>query len=128
MSAPAYSPELLARFRDPTHAGSFPAGTPGVATGWAGDAGDGRLVRVQLRVEPGAAIADARFKAFGCPATIACASYLTGELVGRTLEQVARLTPAAIASALDVADDLRAAPELAVAALRDALERASSPA
>jgi NifU-like protein involved in Fe-S cluster formation len=61
-------------------AGDLPAG-PGVVYGVAGDAEQGARVRFEFRVE-GGRVLEARFRAFGCPHFIACASWLTDRLRG----------------------------------------------
>ena len=61
-------------------AGDLSAG-PGVVCGVAGDAEQGARVRFEFRVE-GGRVLEARFRAFGCPHFIACASWLTDRLRG----------------------------------------------
>lgn len=94
-----------------------------MCTGEAGDADEGRLVRIQLRLAAGA-IAQARFKAFGCAATIASASWLAERLPGLGLDAARRIGPDELAAGLGLARDQRAAAELALQALRAALEAA----
>lgn len=124
MSPPPYSPEVLEHFRNPAHAGSFPRDAAGVVTGEAGDEASGRLVRMQLRVAPDATIREVRFKAFGCPATIASASFVAARLSGRGLADSGALTAAGVAEALALPASRRRAAELALEALARALERA----
>jgi len=92
-----------------------------VQTGEAGDAASGRLVRLQLRLAADGRIAEARFKAFGCPVTIACASFATERVAGQTCAEAAALTSAEIAQGLELAPDRASAPDLVVAALGAAL-------
>ena len=125
MSAPApnrpYSDQVLDHLRRPRGAGSLRRSDPDVRTGEAGDSEDGRLVRMQLRVEASGAILEARFKAFGCAATIAAASWLTGSLEGRSCSDAACIEAAEIGRALALAADQAPAAELALQALRAAL-------
>ena len=115
-----YSEEVLARFRDPSNLGSLAQGDPDVGTGRAGDESTGRVVCVQLRVDGANVIAEACFKAFGCPATIAAASLATELVQGRPLERVGGLTHAEVAQALNLSPERQMAAEVAVAALHAA--------
>ncbi len=122
MSRPgAYSPEVLAHFRRPQNLGSLPLEEADVGAGEAGDLASGRLVRVHLRLAAGGTIGAARFKAYGCPATIACASLATERADGAPLEVAERISAAELAAALQLASDQHPAAEVVVAALRAAL-------
>ncbi len=112
-----YSPQVLARFREPCNLGSLPRDDPGVGTGEAGEESTGRLVRVQLRVDAQGVITEARFKAFGCPATIACASWVTECASGASLAELPRVREPELVEALRLAPERRPAAEVAVAAL-----------
>ncbi len=130
MSERAPSAAVLDHLRSPRHAGAFPPGEVGVRTGEAGDLEQGRLVRFQLRPFPagsgGGGVREARFKAFGCAATIASASWLSEQVSGQPEERARVIEPAEIARALDLSPGRRSAAELAVRALRAAL--AATPA
>ena len=71
-------------------------------------------------------IEDARFQAYGCPATIACASEAVRLAKGSTLLEAASVAVDRIASALDLAAGKRSSAELAVEALQAALTDAIS--
>jgi NifU-like protein involved in Fe-S cluster formation len=77
---PRYGAEVRRRMRTLAGAGDLPEG-PGVVYGVAGDAEQGARVRFEFRVE-GGRVLEARFRAFGCPHFIACASWLTDRLRG----------------------------------------------
>ncbi len=115
-----YSAEVLARFRNPANLGSLAQEDPDVGTGRAGDESTGRVVCVQLRVDGANVVAEACFKAFGCPATIAAASLATELVQGRRLERVGALTDVEVAQALNLSPERWAAAEVAVAALHAA--------
>ena len=121
MAGGAYSPEVLARFREPPNLGSLPRDDPSVGTGEAGEESTGRLVRVQLRVDAEGVIAEARFKAFGCPATIASASWITERVSGAPLAALPPVTRSELIEALQLAPERREAADVAVAALTSAL-------
>jgi nitrogen fixation NifU-like protein len=116
-----YSPEVLARCREPRRAGSLPQDDAAVGTGTAGTLDEGTVTRVQVRVGADGVVADARFKVFGCSAAIASASLVADRLVGATLDEARRLEPAALVEALALADGKRPMAALAVAAARLAL-------
>lgn len=77
-----YNDEVLRRFRGLPGSGDLP-GTAGIVEGCAGDREQGAEVRLQLRLEQGR-VAEARFRAFGCPHFLAGASWLTDRLSGTT--------------------------------------------
>jgi nitrogen fixation NifU-like protein len=114
---------VLEHLRRPRGAGALPREDPDVRTGEAGDPDEGRLVRMQLRLD-GARIAEARFKAFGCAATIASASWLAERLPGLAREEAARIRPDDVAAALGLAGGQGAAAALALEALHEALQAA----
>ncbi len=126
MAGEGYSAPLLQHFRNSQYAGSFPRDTPGLVSGEASEEGGARIVRIQLLLDADGRIRDARFKAFGCPATIASASFAASRLPGRPLGEAEGLAVAEIVEALDVPEERRGAVELAIAALRAALARARS--
>jgi nitrogen fixation protein NifU and related proteins len=92
-----YSDTVLDHYRNPRNVGEIP-GTAAVAQ--AGDPATGDVLRISLRIE-GDVIAEARFKAFGCTASIAAGSMTTMLLEGRTLDEAARLTNLDVVRALD---------------------------
>ena len=122
MAPAAYSPKLLAHFRDPVNPGCFPPGTDGVFRGEAGSAAAGRLVRIELRLASDGTIGEARFQAFGCPATIASASFAVSRIGGQTPSRAAALSADEICAALALPDHRREAGELCAAAVRAATE------
>jgi nitrogen fixation NifU-like protein len=92
------------------------------AVGTDGNPVYGSLVRLYLRVEAGHVRA-ARFKAFGCSATIAAASMITVLATGIALRQARLLDAAAIESALGgLPAEKRYCAAVAATALRRALD------
>ena len=78
---------------------------------------------MSLRLE-GDRVAAARFHTYGCGATIAAGSMLTELILGRTVAECRAVTADALAAALGgFPPDKLHCPELAVAALRDVLEK-----
>jgi nitrogen fixation NifU-like protein len=95
----AYSPQVWAHFQQP-HGSGRPARSD-FLSGRSGALKRGALVELWLRVE-GERIEEARFEAFGCPATVAAASWLCQWLPGRTLAQALALDGLTIAQALEI--------------------------
>ncbi len=118
---PSAPSTLLDHFRQPRNAGPL-AGATG--SGTAQNAACGDVVRLDVRVENGR-IADARFLAQGCPASIGAASLLTTVAIGLDVAAARALDPRRL---LDEAGESRAEQEhgmsLAVRALGLALGKA----
>ena len=83
---PRYSAEVHALFRDRTRAGSLPSSGADVGTGEASSEDSSERVRLQIRIGDDARIETARFKAFGCPVTIASAAYVAQRIEGRATD------------------------------------------
>lgn len=97
-----YSPETLRRFGQAGGGTEPPGDTRG--TWVAGEAEDRTLqvwVRFELNVHEGRVEA-VRFRVFGCPHTIAAASYAADEIAGQPAEFLGRLDVRAWGRALDV--------------------------
>lgn len=82
-----YSPQLLDHFQNPRNAGEIagPDASAEIENPACGD-----VLRLALKLSAGQ-IVDAKFKAKGCVAAIACGSALTELLVGRTLAEARKL-------------------------------------
>ena len=101
-----YSSEVLRRFGSPQRLIELTQGAPGAAV-VAGEAEDRTLhvwVRFQLQVIEGIVQA-VRFQVFGCPHTVAAASWTAEWLQGRPAESASRLDVREIEAALDVPVD-----------------------
>ena len=109
---------LLDHFDHPRGAGTF-AGADGVLRGAAGSEHHGAVIRIELRRD-GETVVDARFKAWGCPATIACASLVTEWLRGRTLADARAVDVRDLVAPLELPVDRLYAPLLVEDALRAA--------
>lgn len=92
-AASRYSETVLTLFRELAGAGDLSAGGGKVVSGEAVALDRGAWVRFEARVE-GERFADCRFRAFGCPHTLAAASMVAGRLRG---------APPAAASSIDAA-------------------------
>lgn len=102
-------------FRGATH-----AGTPEDAThyGEAGTPGQGPCIRIWLKVKDHR-VSEARWKAWGCPAAIACSEAVCRRAEGRLLEELGRVTPEEVADWVgSVPEGKEHCPELVAQALR----------
>lgn len=115
-----YSAPILRLFQETPRAGEFAAGTPGVVTAEAGSKAAHSVLRLQLLFEAGK-VADARFKAYGCPSSIAVGAWIAGWSLGRTRVELAALRAADLRQALEIADDRAHCALLGEDAIRAAL-------
>ena len=116
-----YTDMVLAHFRAPRNAGSFPAGTANVAQGSAGDRKRGREIRLELKLTGEGRVEAMRYRVYGCPATIALCSVLSERVVGRTREEAVALSGLGLAEELKIPAPKRDAALLLEDALRTAL-------
>jgi len=114
-----YSEILLDHFNHPRNAGTALPGDTGVGTAHYPTCGD--VVRIFLRIED-EIVADGRFQASGCGPGIACTSALLEMAVGRSAVSAAALTAEDIARILELPQEKAHCAELAVTALRNALQ------
>lgn len=112
------SPAVWAHFRRPRHPGR-PAGD--CRHGRGGALRTGSLIDLWLRVDDGT-VREAGFEAFGCPSTIAAASWVCDWLPGRSLAAARGLDGLAIAEALQLAAAKRGVALVAEDALKAALD------
>ncbi len=91
-----YTEKALEHFYNPRNVGEL-AGAD--ASAELGEPECGDAVRIWIKVAEGR-LAQVSFKAFGCPAVIACSSMLTELATGLTLEAAAELTDQQVVAAL----------------------------
>ena len=118
-----YSKEVADHISNPRNAGELidPSGIGDVTNEVCDD-----RIRLTLNVADGV-ITEAKFKASGCPPTIAAASVLTGLICGRTIEDAQRLTRNDVINALGRLPSTKMhCGVLAIEALRAALERSKT--
>lgn len=116
-----YSPLVAEHFANPRNAGVLAPG-PSVIAGSAGSAAQGVQFAFSVRVE-GEHIREVRQQVYGCPHSIAAASWLSERLVGATLEDLQQWRWREIVAALEVPASKRGRMLVLEDALR-ALERA----
>jgi len=97
-----YNDAVWAHYRHPVGAGSLDATAADVGTGEVGSQAQGAVLRVQIQVDGQGIIRAARFKAYGCGATIAAGSFAAQQLPGCTLAQALALDSGALIAALSL--------------------------
>jgi len=114
-----FSARVLERFNNPKTAGPLPDAD---TVGMAGLPGEGPYMAIYLRRQSGK-ISAARFDTYGCPAAIACGSWLTEWVCGKDRETALRIEPCDLAvmlGGLPLGKEHCAV--MAISALRKALE------
>jgi NifU-like protein involved in Fe-S cluster formation len=97
--------ELVWRlFNEAPHAGSFPANVSDVVSATASTPAAKAALRLQARLHD-RKVAEARFRAHGCPTTIAVGAWIADWMIGRDVEELPRLEAATLRAALEIPDD-----------------------
>ena len=104
MSAAESNVLLKRHFFEPVGAGSFAVGSLSVVEGRAGSSKRGVAVQLQCQLQ-GQKIKAVRFLAWGCPHSIAAASWLAETLTGLSLDEASGVNAMQIAAALEVPTD-----------------------
>lgn len=101
-----YSPAIWKCFDAPSHAGVLAKGAGVVITAQAGSAAARSLLSLSARMQ-GRVVAEARFKAYGCPSAIAVGEWLAEQISGKTVEALRSMdwSAPAIRQALEIAED-----------------------
>ena len=115
-----YAEPIWRLFTGAPRAGTFDPGTPGVVSGQAGTKAARSVLRLELRFADGR-VADSRFRAYGCPTSIAVGAWIAGWAMGRSAPELAGLRAADLRQALEIADDRAHCAMLGEDALRAAL-------
>lgn len=98
-----YPPEVWRRFVETPRAGSFGPST-GVSAAEVGSHAGKFRMRLECRVV-GGTVADARFRAWGCPYTIAVGAWLAEWCVGRPISDLATARIAELRAGLEIPED-----------------------
>jgi len=115
-----YSPQVRERFERPANAGRL---LGHVVSGGAGNEATGARVEFDFRLR-GDLVEQAVFRAYGCPHTIAAASWVAEEAEGRSLADTSWLDPLSLAVLLEVPDHKLGVLLVVQDALEDAARRA----
>jgi nitrogen fixation protein NifU and related proteins len=95
--------------------------------GEAGLEGDGPFIKIWVQLE-GETVSRAAYRTYGCPACIACASQLVELIIGRDQKKIVSLEPTDLILLLGgLPEGKEHCPQMAVQALRAALENSRSP-
>lgn len=97
-----YNPLVLEHFTSPRNVGSLDQNDSDVATATVGSQNQGGVIRVQIRVDESGIINAICFKAYGCGATIAAASWATEWAKGKHIGQVADFNSTMLIQALSL--------------------------
>jgi nitrogen fixation NifU-like protein len=79
-----YSHQVLEQFQNPRHAGELPHADANVCVD---NPACGDILQLAIKVRDGC-VADARFRARGCVASIACGAQLVDMILGKSLAEV----------------------------------------
>ena len=96
----AYSNQVIDHYENPRNVGSFDKEDPAVGTGMVGAPACGDVMKLQIKVNEGGIITDAKFKTYGCGSAIASSSLVTEWVKGKTLDQAAEIKNVHIAEEL----------------------------
>ena len=87
----AYSDKVLDHYQNPRNVGSLDKNDPNVGTGVVGAPECGDVMKLQIRVDDGGKIVDAKFKTYGCGSAIASSSLATEWLKGTSVDAAAEI-------------------------------------
>ena len=91
-----YSPAVMDHFHSPRNVGDLPDAD---GVGNAGNPISGNTIALYLKIADGT-VTDAKFRTFGCAASIAASSKVTEWVIGRTADEAASIENDTIAEAL----------------------------
>ena len=91
-----FNSTILAHVLEPYHQGELPQAD---VIGQQGFAGEGPFMLVALRVQ-NAIVSEGRFETYGCPAAIACGSWLMKWIEGKTIGEAGELMASDLSVAL----------------------------
>ena len=91
-----YSEKVMDHYRNPRNVGKIDNAD---AVGEAGSLACGDSLKIYLKIENGI-VTDAKFQTFGCGSAVASSSILTEMIIGKTVEEVKKITNKDIADQL----------------------------
>eukprot|EP01012_Entosiphon_sulcatum_P049533 TRINITY_DN68159_c0_g1_i1.p1 TRINITY_DN68159_c0_g1~~TRINITY_DN68159_c0_g1_i1.p1 ORF type:complete len:156 (-),score=26.96 TRINITY_DN68159_c0_g1_i1:331-798(-) len=95
-----YSPTVIDHYKQPRNVGTLDKNQNNVGTGLVGAPACGDVMQLQIAVDNGGTIVEAKFKTFGCGSAIASSSYATTVLIGKHISDAMKITNQDIASEL----------------------------
>lgn len=97
-----YSEKVIDHFNKPRNVGAMDKNSTRVGTGVVGAPECGDVLKLQIEVDEGGQIVDAKFKTFGCASAIAASSLATEWLKGRSVEEAGEIRNTEIAQELSL--------------------------
>lgn len=76
---------MIDHYENPRNVGSLNKNDKNVGTGLVGAPACGDVMKLQIKVDDGGKIVDAKFKTFGCGSAIASSSLATEWVMGKTV-------------------------------------------
>ena len=98
----AYSEKVIDHAENPRNVGTLDKDDPNVGTGLVGAPACGDVMRLQIKVNSGGIIEDAKFKTFGCGSAIASSSLVTEWIKGKSLEEAEQIKNSQIVEELNL--------------------------
>jgi nitrogen fixation NifU-like protein len=98
----SYSKAVLDHYENPRNVGSLDKEDPHVGTGLVGAPACGDVLKLQIKVNDGGIIEDAKFKTYGCGSAIASSSLVTEWLKGKSVEEADKIKNTHIAEELSL--------------------------
>ena len=98
----AYSEKVIDHYENPRNVGTLDKADDSVGTGLVGAPACGDVMRLQIKVNEGGIIEEAKFKTFGCGSAIASSSLATEWLKGKSVEEAETITNSMIADELNL--------------------------
>jgi nitrogen fixation NifU-like protein len=97
-----YSLKVIQYCENPEHVGSLDKTSCCVGSGIVGSPACGDVMKLDIKVNDQDIIEDAKFKTFGCGSAIASMELATRWIIGKTLDEAAKVTNAQIIEELDL--------------------------
>lgn len=98
----AYSDKVVDHYNNPRNVGSLDKNDQTVGTGIVGAPECGDVMKLQIKVNEGGLIEDAKFKTFGCGSAIASSSLATEWLKGKTVDEAEEIKNTQIVEELNL--------------------------
>ncbi|MCE2705938.1 MAG: Fe-S cluster assembly scaffold IscU [Proteobacteria bacterium] len=98
----AYSQKVIDHYEEPRNVGALDKNDPNVGTGMVGAPACGDVMKLQIKVNEGGIIEDAKFKTYGCGSAIASSSLVTEWLKGKSLDEAQQIKNSQIAEELEL--------------------------
>ena len=96
-----YSEKVMDHYRNPRNVGTIDDAD---AVGSAGSLTCGDQLKIYLKIDDNNVVTDAKFQTFGCGSAVASSSILTEMIIGKTIDEVRKITNK------DIADELGGLP------------------